>query len=196
MAPAGCPDAHPSRNTALEIGDQAKIIRPSHFEKVYSSAMRSGTNLDRFDVAIVAALRRNARISNKRLAEMVGLAPSTCLERVRRLVDLGVLRGFHADVDLGAVEMGMQALIAVRMREHSRDLVDSLHAYTLTLPQVLAVYHVAGADDFLVHVAVRDAQELRDLALDAFTTRPEVDRIDTRLIFEHQATWRLPGEQF
>jgi hypothetical protein len=52
---------------------------------------------------------------------------------------------------------------------------------------------VAGADDFLVHVAVRDAQHLRDLALDAFTTRPEVDRIETRLIFDHMATWRLPG---
>ena len=155
--------------------------------------MRPGTDLDRFDAAILATLRRNARISNKRLAELVGLAPSTCLERVRRLVEVGVIRGFHADVDLGALDMGMQALIAVRMREHSRELVDSFHAYTLTLPQVLGVYHVAGADDFLVHVAVRDAHQLRDLALDAFTTRPEVDRIETRLIFEHRATWRLPG---
>jgi DNA-binding Lrp family transcriptional regulator len=157
--------------------------------------MRPGTDLDRFDRAILAALRRNARISNKRLAELVGLAPSTCLERVRRLVELGVVRGFHADVELGVLGMGMQALIAVRMREHSRELVDSFHAYTLTLPQVLGVYHVAGADDFLVHVAVRDAHQLRDLALDAFTTRPEVDRIETRLIFEHRATWRLPGSQ-
>lgn len=156
--------------------------------------MRTQTDLDGFDRAILAALRLNARISNKRLAELVGLAPSTCLERVRRLAELGVVRGFHADVDLAALEVGMQALIAVRMREHSRELVDSFHAYTLTLPQVLAVYHVAGADDFLVHVAVADATALRDLALDSFTTRPEVGRIETRLIFDHQATWRLPGE--
>jgi DNA-binding Lrp family transcriptional regulator len=155
--------------------------------------MRAGDDLDRFDVAILSALRKNARISNKRLAEMVGLAPSTCLERVRRLVELGVLRGFHADVNLAPLDMGMQALIAVRMREHSRDLVDSFRAYALTLPQVLGVFHVSGADDFLVHVAVRDAHELRDLALDAFTTRPEVDRIETRLIFEHMASWTLPG---
>jgi len=155
--------------------------------------MRSGTDLDRFDVAILATLRRNARISNKRLAELVGLAPSTCLERVRRLVEIEVIRGFSADVDLAALGMGMQAMIAVRMREHSRELVDSFHAYTLTLPQVLGVFHVAGADDFLVHVAVRDAHQLRDLALDAFTTRPEVDRIETRLIFDYQATSRLPG---
>jgi DNA-binding Lrp family transcriptional regulator len=155
--------------------------------------MRPTSDLDRLDVAILAALRRNARMSNKRLAETVGLAPSTCLERVRRLLDLDVVTGFHADVDLTALGMRMQAMIAVRMSEHSRELVDSFRSYVLTLPEVLGLYHVAGADDFLVHVAVRDAQHLRDLALDAFTTRPEVDRIETRLIFEHMATWRLPG---
>jgi DNA-binding Lrp family transcriptional regulator len=156
--------------------------------------MRPHDALDRFDVAILAALRSNARISNKRLAETVGLAPSTCLERVRRLVELDVLEGFHADVDMSALGLGMQAMIAVRMSEHSRELVDSFRSYVLTLPEVLRLYHVAGADDFLVHVAVRDAQHLRDLALDAFTTRREVDRIETRLIFDHMATWRLPGE--
>jgi DNA-binding Lrp family transcriptional regulator len=156
--------------------------------------VRPDTDLDRFDLAIVAAMQRNARISNKRLAEKVGLAPSTCLERVRRLVSIGVLRGFHADVDLGFLGLGLQALIGVRMSEHSRELVDSFRGYVSTLPDVLAIYHVAGADDFLVHVAVRDADHLRDLALDAFTTRPEVDRIETRLIFEHMTRWQLPVE--
>jgi DNA-binding Lrp family transcriptional regulator len=85
-------------------------------------------------------------------------------------------------------------MIGVRMSEHSRHLVDAFLEYVLTLPEVLQIYHVAGADDFLVHVAVRDTQHLRDLALDSFTTRTEVDRIETRLIFEHTATWRVPGD--
>jgi DNA-binding Lrp family transcriptional regulator len=150
-------------------------------------------DLDSFDRAIVAALRANARLSNKDLAELVGLAPSTCLERVRRLRDLGVFRGFHADVDLGSVGVGTQAMIGVSMSEHSRELVDSLLDYVQTLPEVLQIYHVAGADDFLVHVAVRDTTHLRDLALDSFTIRSEVDRIETRLIFQHSATWRVPS---
>ena len=156
--------------------------------------MRTYPDLDRFDRAIVAALRANSRISNKRLAEEVGLAPSTCLERVRRLREQGVVRGFHADIDLGTLGVNTEAMIGVRMSEHSRDLVDSFIAYVRTLPEVLQIYHVAGADDFLVHVAVRDTHHLRDLALDAFTTRAEVDRIETRLIFQHTATWRLPGD--
>jgi DNA-binding Lrp family transcriptional regulator len=160
----------------------------------YNRTMRSGTDLDRFDLDILHILRRSARISNKQLAEEVGLAPSTCLERVRRLIELGAIKGFHADIDLGHLGVGLQAMIAVRLRQHSRDLVDSFYAHVTQLPEVCGVYHVAGADDFLVHVAVNDADSLRDLALDAFTTRDEVNHIETRLIFKHTPIWRLPED--
>jgi DNA-binding Lrp family transcriptional regulator len=83
-------------------------------------------------------------------------------------------------------------MIAVRLQRDTRELVTSFRGYVLGLTEVLAVYHVAGADDFLVHVAVRDADHLRDLAMDAFTTRREVAHIETRLIFEHVPIRRLP----
>ena len=83
-------------------------------------------------------------------------------------------------------------MIAVRLRLHSRELVDTFRTYVGELPEVRSVFHVTGGDDFLVHVAVRDSDHLRDLALDSFTTRPEVDHIHTRLIFEYTPTWRLP----
>jgi len=154
--------------------------------------MRSIADLDQADVAILANLKKNARISNKDLAEAVGLAPSTCLERVRRLVEMGAIHGFHADIDLAMLGFGLQAMIGVRLRRHSREIVASFREYVLGLTEVRAVYHVAGADDFLVHVAVRDADHLRDLAMDAFTTRREVAHIETRLIFEHVPIRRLP----
>jgi DNA-binding Lrp family transcriptional regulator len=154
--------------------------------------MSSFTDLDQADIAILATLKKNARISNKDLAERVGLAPSTCLERVKRLVEMGAIQGFHADIDLGMLGFGLQAMIAVRLRRHSREVVTSFREYVLALTEVRAVYHVAGADDFLVHVAVRDADHLRDLAMDAFTTRREVSHIETRLIFEHLPIRRLP----
>jgi DNA-binding Lrp family transcriptional regulator len=154
--------------------------------------MREIDELDRIDFAILVVLQKNARVANNRLAEMVHVAPSTCLERVRRLVRLGALRGYHAEVDPGSLGVGLEAMIAVRLRLHSRELVDSFRAHVVELPEVRSVYHVTGGDDFLVHVAVRDSDHLRDLALDSFTTRPEVDHIQTRLIFEYTPTWRLP----
>ncbi len=154
--------------------------------------MKIEDQLDRIDFAILAVLQKNARVANNRLAETVGVAPSTCLERVRRLTRLGVLRGHHADVEPGAFGIGLEAMIAVRLRKHSRDVVDSFRNHVAELPEVRSVFHVTGGDDFLVHVAVRDSDHLRDLALDSFTTRPEVDHIQTRLIFEYTPTWRLP----
>ncbi|MCD4751218.1 MAG: Lrp/AsnC family transcriptional regulator [Thermoanaerobaculales bacterium] len=148
--------------------------------------------LDRIDFDILGLLQKNARTTNKDLAQRVGIAPSTCLERVRRLVDSGAIRGFHADIDPVALGVGLQAIIAVRLSQHMRKMVDGFHDHLMNLTEVRGVFHITGSDDYLVHVAVKDSDHLRDLALDSFTTRPEVDHIHTRLIFEFTPTWRLP----
>ena len=148
--------------------------------------------LDRIDRQILTALQKNARLSNKELAAHLEVAQSTCHERVRRLREDGVLRGFHADVDAKAVGIGLQAMISVRLRRHSLDLVRAFRSYAIGLDEVLEVYHMAGNNDFLVHVAVRDSDHLRDLAMSAFTTRPEVAQIETALIFEHAGRRHLP----
>lgn len=141
--------------------------------------------LDRTDHALVAALQQDARLSNKELAARVGLAPSSCLERVRRLVRTGVLAGFHADVDPRALGVALEAMVAVRLVRHGRGEYEAFRRHALSLPEARAVFHVAGATDFLVHVAVRDSDHLRELILAAFTARPEVAHVETSLIFEH-----------
>ena len=148
--------------------------------------------LDRTDCEILAALQKNARLSNKELAAQLGVAQSTCLERVRRLAEDGVLRGFHARVDPGKVGIGLQAMIAVRLSRHSRDYLESFRTHALALPEVIALYHLGGTNDFLLHVAVRDSDHLRELALAAFTERPEVAHLETALVFEHVAKACVP----
>ena len=148
--------------------------------------------LDRIDFAILEALQHNARLSNKELAAKVGLAPSSCLERVRRLERGGQLRGFHADVPAEVLGIGMQAMIAVRLRVHARATFDSFREHVFALPEVVAAYQLAGKDDFMVHVAVRDTDHLRELAMDQFTARPEVEHMETALIFDHHRAPVLP----
>lgn len=140
--------------------------------------------LDRIDGQILDALANNARMSNKQLAGKVNLAPSTCLERTRRLIRDGVIRGFHADVDPKALGLPLEAMIAVKLKQHTRELFTSFRAHVLSIPEVVAAYHMAGANDFLVHVRVADADALRDLAIDQFTTRDEVQSLETALMFE------------
>ena len=144
-----------------------------------------GGHLDRTDRAIVAALQNDARLPNNALASLAGIAPSTCLERVRSLRARGVVRGFHADVALDALSRGLEAIVAVRVRAHARALVEEFRAHALTLPEVVQVFHVTGADDFLVHVAVQDTDALRDFVLDRLAGRPEVGHVETRVVYEH-----------
>jgi DNA-binding Lrp family transcriptional regulator len=146
------------------------------------------TALDRIDRQILALLQKDARLSNKELAAKVNLAPSSCLARVQRLRQQGVLRGFHAFVDPESLGIGLQALIAVRLRQHSREKVRAFVRHVLKQREVIALYHVTGAFDFQVHVAARNPDHLRDLALDAFTSRLEVESIQTALLFA--TTWK------
>ena len=148
--------------------------------------------LDRIDLVILRTLQNDARLSNKELAHSVGLAPSTCLERVRRLRSEKILLGSHERVDPRALGIGLQAMIAVQLGRHSRGVLNKFHRDIAKLKEVVAIYHIAGRFDYLIHVGVRDADQLRDLALDAFTTREEVEHLETSLIFEYQSSPALP----
>jgi DNA-binding Lrp family transcriptional regulator len=146
--------------------------------------MKPETGLDRIDFEILRALSNDARLSNKELAARVELAPSSAFERVKRLREAGVLRGFHAVVDPTALGISLQAMTAVRLAKHSRQAFASFHEYAIGLEEVVAFYQVAGEDDFLVHTAVPDAERLRDVT-DRFAGHEAVMHMSTALIFEH-----------
>lgn len=140
--------------------------------------------MDTKDMRILSVLAENARITNKELAETVGLSASGCLERVRRLEDRGILLGSTVVVSPVAVGVGVQALIAVRLKRHTRKAVAAFKGYATTLPEVTTTYHVTGDFDFFLHVAARDMDHLRDFCLDSITTRPDVASIQTSLAFD------------
>lgn len=151
------------------------------------------SSLDRIDSMIVVELQRNARLSNKELSSRVGLAPSSCLERVRRLERAGVLKGFHAEVDPAALGIKLGALISIRLRQHSHEMVEGFQRHVMGLPEVLSVCYLAGPTDFMIQVGVRDSEHLRELILASFTTREEVEHIETAIIFDHAQRWVLPN---
>ncbi len=148
--------------------------------------------LDRTDIAILRQLQNDARLSNKVLAARVKIAPSTCLERVRRLQEAGVIIGYHAEIKPEQAGIGVQALVAVQLRQHIRPIVESFQQHALALQEVVQLFHTTGTYDFLLHVAVRDTAHLRSLVLSAFTEREEVDRIETSLLFAHRTSNTLP----
>ena len=139
--------------------------------------------LDRIDREILRLLQNDARISNKELAHRVHLAPSTCLERVRRLRETGVIHGTRTIVEPRTLGIGLEAILIIQMRQQSRDDLERFRRALLSRPEVIRIYHLAGVTDFMVHVAVRDVDHLRDFGLDQVTSREDVRHVETSLVF-------------
>ena len=142
-------------------------------------------DLDEVDRRLLTLLHADARMSNSALADAVGIAPSTCHGRVRRLQDLGVIRGFHAEIDPAAIGLPLQAMVAVSLQSGSRGKIRTFVQQIRSKPQVIDVYFLAGADDFLIHVAARDTDDLRSFVVDNLNADSDVAGTQTSLIFEH-----------
>ncbi|CAM2893764.1 AsnC family transcriptional regulator [Mycobacterium intermedium] len=142
-------------------------------------------DLDAVDRSILTVLHGDARITNNALAEAVGIAPSTCHGRVKRLVELGVIRGFYTDIDPVAVGLPLQAMISVNLHSNARGKIRNFIRQIRTRRQVMDVYFLAGADDFLLHVAARDTEDLRSFVVENLNADADVAGTQTSLIFEH-----------
>jgi DNA-binding Lrp family transcriptional regulator len=142
-------------------------------------------DVDDIDRRILTALHADARMSNSALAELAGIAPSTCHGRVRRLQDLGVIRGFYADIDPTAIGLNLQAMISVSLQSNARGKIRNFIGQIRRKPQVMDVYFLAGADDFILHVAARDTDDLRSFVVENLNADADVAGTQTSLIFEH-----------
>ncbi|GAA2291703.1 Lrp/AsnC family transcriptional regulator [Nonomuraea roseoviolacea subsp. roseoviolacea] len=141
--------------------------------------------MDELDTAILAELQRDGRQTNRELAERIGIAASTCLERVRSLRANGVIEGFHAEVNLAAIGRPVQALINVRLHPKIREAVEGFREYITALPETVAIFVVSGGDDFIIQVAVRDTGHLRDFVLDHVSRHRNIADVRTSLVYDH-----------
>lgn len=130
--------------------------------------------MDEVDRRIVNELQINARRSNKELAEVCGVSPSTVLHRLRSLQARGVIRGYHAEVAAGALGRHVEALVSVRLQPKTPAAVAEFMDAIWALDETVAASMVTGAYDVLVHVSVRDVAALSETVLTAVANAPHV----------------------
>ena len=152
----------------------------------------SERQLDKTDIAILTALYKDARMSNKDVAELVGLAPSSCLERIKKLQSEQVIKGAQLNVDFQALGGNIQVMISIRLSDHSRPTIDTFQKQLALLPEVISLYHMGGENDFLLHASLSDTEHLRDFVFNAITARNEVNHVETALIFNKSNGTVLP----
>ena len=149
--------------------------------------------LDKTDLEILALLYENSRMTNKELSKTVNIAPSTCLERVKKLQSNGVIKAFNLDIDYKAVGGNIEAMTSVRLGKHNANVIDSFRIDLEACPEVLSVFYMGGENDFLLHIIVKDTEHLRDFVFRSITSRDEVVHLETALVYEQFVSHKLPA---
>ena len=149
--------------------------------------------LDQIDYKILGILQNNIRIANKELAAAVGLAPSTCHERVKKLWETRILLDAQAQVSPKAFGIGIEAMLFVQLAKHKRENVDVVLKRVSEIPEVRSAFLITGRHDLVVHIVARDTAHLRYLAHDCITNQPGVVRMETSIIYEKTQSSQLPN---
>lgn len=157
--------------------------------------MAANTDLDRIDFAILGLLAKDAWLSNKQIAAAVGLAPSSCHERIKLLRERGVLLGAHAEVNLQAMGFVLEAVLFVQLGKLAIDVVDSFVDAAAAVPEVLGVFLVSGRADLIVHVVVRDMEHLKVIISEHFNRHAVVQRVETSVVFNRRQQHAVPSPQ-
>ena len=141
--------------------------------------------LDRLDLELLALVTANSRQTNQALADALGVAPSTCLARLKALKASGVIERFTVDVDPAALGMPLQALVSVRLRPGARHLMGAFADDLRRVPEIKQFFVLGGAEDFLIHIMARDTEHIRQFVLEHLSSNPAVAGTQTSLVFEH-----------
>ncbi|GBQ76276.1 AsnC family transcriptional regulator [Acetobacter malorum DSM 14337] len=137
--------------------------------------------LDSFDRAILRALQQDASLSQRDLAERVGMSQNACWRRLQALRAAGVMQGETLRLDRAAVELDLTVLVLIKTRHHSQEWLKSFRQIILSIPNIVDFYRIAGEYDYMLKVVARDMN-----AFDAIY-RKMIEKIDIDTVTSYMA---------
>lgn len=152
---------------------------------------KSTPSLDATDRRILRALQRDGRLSIVALAEQVGLSPTPCQRRVKRLEEDGVIARYAAVLDAARVGLPVQAFVMVALTSHEESVAAAFHKALAQRPEVLAAHAMSGEMDYLLHVVAADLDAYGEFALKALLRMPGVKETRSSFVL---GTVKGPGE--
>lgn len=149
--------------------------------------------LDRIDRRIIAELQGDARLSNVELAERVGLSPSPCLRRVRRLEGEGLIEGYRAVLERRRIGLGFSVFIAVKIQEHANVKAVAFERTVAAMPEVIACHLVSGDADYHLEVVVPDLDHYQRFLVGKLLALPIVRDVRSNIAIQTlKAGGKLP----
>jgi len=137
--------------------------------------------MDAVDNKIIELLQANARITNVELARANNMAPSSMLDRVRRLEERGVIKGYTTLLDPQKIGVSVEAIVMICLGRHQERSIDTFEDSVRAIPEVRACWHVAGRYDYALLVAVRNIEHLGDLIKRELSSIPGIEKQETFL---------------
>lgn len=113
------------------------------------------SKIDSFDLKIMALLQKDSNLSQRELAEKVGLSQNACWRRLQRLQSIGIIQGAHAKIDLDALGLDLTVIVMIRTRHHSKEWSDGFRQHVQRLPEVIDFYRIGGDWDYMIKVVTR-----------------------------------------
>jgi len=123
------------------------------------------TSLDGFDVKILRALQAEGRLTNVELAHRIGLSPSPCLRRLKRMEAEGIVFGYSARIDRERLGLGVTVFVEVGLERHREEEAERFKKVILKLPQVVSCHAISGEPDFLLEVVLADLNQYSEFVL-------------------------------
>ena len=140
---------------------------------------RHGAGLDRWDVAILDELQRDARLSNAELASRIGLSAAPTWRRVKWLESQGIITGYRAEIDRRRIGLGALAFVRVDAERNNAEATRALESAIRALPEVLTCHYISGAGTFELQVLCTDLDAYSRWAMDTLFKLPHVKDIHT-----------------
>jgi Lrp/AsnC family transcriptional regulator, leucine-responsive regulatory protein len=140
--------------------------------------------LDAIDCRIVSELQANARLSNIELAERIGLSPSPCLRRVKRLEREGYIEGYRASLQRSRVGLGFSVFLAVKINGHANKEASRFERAVIEMPEVIACHLVSGDADYFLEVVVSDLGDYQRFLVGKLLEMPIVREVRSNIAIQ------------
>ena len=149
--------------------------------------------LDKFDIAILNELQREARLTNTELASRVGLSAAPCWRRVRALEEAGFITGYRAEINRHKIGLGVLAFVRLDAAQNTGDVLKILEEAIRKIPEVVSCHYISGTGTFELQVVSRDLNTFSQFARDVLINLPNVKDLHTSFsLGEVKASSALP----
>ena len=139
--------------------------------------------MDKIDKQILKTLQKDGRKKNNELAKEAGLAPSSMLERVKKLEEKKIITRYRAVMDPEKLGFNAQGFVCISLDRHQVDNIKQLEKGIRAIPNVRACYHVTGRFDYLLHLVASSLDDFGNIIKDKVATIPGMGKIETFFIY-------------